>query len=58
MKLTKEEKKELRLNFLFGFEDGKPKPLHLLARLEARKLWRKWEDEQYSLWAEEYKAKT
>ena len=51
MKLTKEEKKELRLNFLFGAEDGEPKPLHLLARLEARKLWRKWEDEQASLWA-------
>ena len=50
MKLTKEEKKELRLNFLFGAEDGEPKPLHLLARLEARKLWRKWEDEQISLW--------
>ena len=44
MKLTKEEKKELRLNFLFGAEDGEPKPLHLLARLEARKLWRKWEE--------------
>ena len=53
MKLTKEEKKELRLNFLFGAEDGEPKPLHLLARLEARRLWRKWEDEQYRLWASE-----
>ena len=50
MKLTKTEKKQLRRNFLFGFEDGEPKPLHLLARLEARKLWRKWEAERYNLW--------
>jgi hypothetical protein len=53
MKLTKEEKKELRINFLFGAEDGEPKPLHLLARLEARRLWRRWEDDTIldeSLW--------
>tara|TARA_B100000214_G_C23908122_1_gene599886 strand:- start:45 stop:251 length:207 start_codon:yes stop_codon:yes gene_type:complete len=53
MKLTKEEKKALRLNFLFGAQDGEPKPLHLLARLEARRLWRRWEDDvaiDESLW--------
>tara|TARA_B100000212_G_scaffold333653_1_gene303355 strand:+ start:406 stop:612 length:207 start_codon:yes stop_codon:yes gene_type:complete len=56
MKLTKEEKKELRLNFLFGAQDGEPKPLHLLARLEARKLWRQWEADtslDESLWTSE-----
>ena len=47
MKLTKEERKELRLNFLFGAEDGKPKPYHLLARLEGRKLWRQWHEEGF-----------
>ena len=47
MKLTKEEKKALRLNFLFGAQDGEPKPLHLLARLEARKLWRQWQDKEF-----------
>ena len=41
-KLTNAEIKELRINFLFGHVDEVPKPLHILAKLEARRLWRKW----------------
>ena len=41
--LTKEEIRELRLNFIFGYTNDLPLPLHLLAKLEARRLWRKWE---------------